>query len=157
MQTNGIGIRNRVLVIAVGAGTVVLALIAFSGICWGTLSAVGGWLSAWTFWEFFALWIAIAAVALMMRPLGRRLQWRRTDPGTSPNAAGNLAPAGVESSECRRQRASWREMYDQLSDDERAEFKALMQKYCGCGGESTMNAGAAAGSGRGTPRRESGS
>lgn len=150
MDRIGEQIRSKWISIAIGAGTLVLALIAFSGICWGTLVAWSG-LAGFGFWEFFGLAIVVAAVVLMIRPIGRRFQafWAgavHIGHDDSPtvevsNAPASAAPAGIPATstpaaetdgvDC-SDKESWRALYDQLSEEERREFKALMAKYCGC-------------------------
>ncbi len=159
MERYGAEIRSKWKLMVIGASTVVLALIAFSGICWGTLSACGVFGLSWGFWHVFGLAGAALVLLLALRPLGRR--WyragresaaetavdaaeptmpterstptERATPADAAEAAGRHDAIDAASrTACDDGNDSWRELYAQLSDEERQEFKALMAKYCGC-------------------------
>lgn len=152
MERYGAEIRSKWKLMVIGASTVVLALIAFSGICWGTLSACGMFGMSWGFWHVFGLAGAALVLLLALRPLGRR--WYRDGRASAAEAAadhlgteghaGEAGPAGsaeavrhdaidaASRTACDDGNDSWRELYAQLSEEERQEFKALMAKYCGC-------------------------
>lgn len=153
MERYGAEIRSKWKLMVIGASTVVLALIAFSGICWGTLSACGVFGMSWGFWHVFGLAGAALVLLLALRPLGRR--WYRAGREAAADAATDAAeptmptqrsmPAdateapgrhdvidAASRTACDDGNDSWRELYAQLSEEERQEFKALMAKYCGC-------------------------
>lgn len=150
MERYGAEIRSKWKLMVIGASTVVLALIAFSGICWGTLSACGVFGMSWGFWHVFGLAGAALVLLLALRPLGRR--WYRAGREPAADAATDAdeptqrsmpadateAPGRHDAIDAASRTAcddgndSWRELYAQLSEEERQEFKALMAKYCGC-------------------------
>ena len=157
--------RNRWLLIAIGAGTMVLALLVFSGICWGTLMACGVIVVHMEFWEVLAISGLTAGLLLMLRALVRNLRRSRslnarlahtpgaaalthpTEPISTPAPEPTEPPVDCDDS------TGWRALYDQLSDEERKEFKALMAKFCGCS-DSGAQAGAQPGTDR--PRHNGG-
>ncbi|MBS1911867.1 MAG: hypothetical protein JST22_07765 [Bacteroidetes bacterium] len=113
--------------ITIGAGTIVLALIVFSGICWGTFTICGGWLRRWGFWEILVGMMLLGGLAIFLVPTMLRRRAERF------MRVSNLAPP-----ECNVAGNDWRDLYNQLSEAERQEFKALMAKYCGCEGEKKI-------------------
>jgi hypothetical protein len=113
--------KGRLLVI--GAGALVLALIAFSGLCLGTLTLCGvrNAASSLGFWEIFGALSVVVATFLMVRPLRNR---------RAAGAAGHTVEPAIDDRPA-DQRADWRELYDQLSLDEQQALKALMAKHLG--------------------------
>ncbi|MEP7220115.1 MAG: hypothetical protein ABI876_14425 [Bacteroidota bacterium] len=112
--------NNKGKLFAIGAGALVLALIAFSGICWGTLAVCGCWVSniQFNFWEVLGISSAGTVGILFLRPLRRR---RPAQPDEVLPVAAEPAP---------QEGKSWRAMYDQLSPEERLAFRSMMEKFC---------------------------
>ncbi|MDB5036416.1 MAG: hypothetical protein JWQ98_3657 [Chlorobi bacterium] len=112
--------NNKGKLFAIGAGALVLALIAFSGICWGTLAMCGSWVSniQFSFWELLGISSAGTIGILFLRPLRRR---RPAPPAEVIPVAVDLPP---------QEGPSWRAMYDQLSPEERLAFRSMMEKFC---------------------------
>lgn len=110
--------------LAIGAGASALALIAFSGTCWLASSCLGESVAGdITFWEILAVSFGGSAVLLLVRPMARRS--RSPDTGSTPDAATSNQQTATEDFPSR-----WRQLYDQLSEDERKAFKAAMKRYC---------------------------
>lgn len=106
--------------LAIGAGASALALIAFSGTCWLASSCLGeSVVGDITFWEILAVSFGGSAVVLLVRPVaGRRRQSNDDERAMGPDSSrGTSSPR-------------WRQMYDQLSEEDRKAFKAAMKKYC---------------------------
>lgn len=121
--------------IAIGAGALVLALIAFSSLSWCAIMACGRQLASIPvgFWELLGGTSVAVLAVLFIKPLRNRVLPRqlRSDSTAVPVFA--TAPV-IEEVVCQperpQQESNWRTMYDQLSDDERQMFKSIMKKYC---------------------------
>ncbi len=146
MRLNSDSRMYRPLLYFIGACTLVSALMVFSGVCWGVLTLWGDKESGLTigYWELF--WIATTMVigSLAVRLVRRRPDsaspgfsssdwsppdWPSPDPASphwpSPDpaavAAVDLPPRGEK---------NWRELYKELSPEERREMKRLLDRYC---------------------------
>ncbi len=121
--------NNRMKFIVIGASALVLALIAFSGLSWCAIIACGQRLASIPvgYWELLGgTSIAVFAI-LFIRPLRNRLLPRqlRSELQSSTEAvvmAPDVIPETKES--------NWRDLYSQLSKDEREMFKSIMKRYC---------------------------
>jgi len=116
--------KTRIVLYTIGAGTLVLALMAFSGVCWCVFTVCSdserGVLVE--YWELFGL----ASVTLLGTFLFRSLRHRHADPPFSispPREPDDLSNERAET-------GSWRDLYDQLSPEERRAMKQLLNKYC---------------------------
>lgn len=136
--------KNKGKLLLIGASALVLALIAFSGICLGTLHLCGVWgaASTWGFWEFFGGLSVAVITFLVVRPLSRRPASPATIPELDPFDTMEAAEMEVHAGEIAATspppldpqepaRRGWRDLYDQLSREEQKAFKALMAKYVG--------------------------
>jgi hypothetical protein len=109
-------IQSRWKLIAIGVSVLALALIAFSGVCWGTLSLCG--LRAWLaveFWDFFAVTCASTVAFFLVRPIRRRLAARRVlslPPPVSPPHDIHL-----------------HDLSTQLSREDRQKLKSVLGRY----------------------------
>lgn len=127
--------NKRAILYAIGAGTLLLALMAFSALCFGVIHVCHRWLAmaVLSFWEILGVSITSFFGFILIRSIYRR---------RSSMADNSISRRLRESVECRS--GSWRELYDQLSEEERLEMKEVMRKYCsgeqGCG-EQKRNAG----------------
>jgi hypothetical protein len=122
--------KNKGKLLVIGASALVLALIAFSGICLGTLNLCGlrNAAASWGFWEIFgALSAGVVAFLLIRFARARR---RRTDTSDSPSTFTDITP---EPSNEPAPRADLRQLCDKLSSDDRQALKALMAKHLGDG------------------------
>jgi hypothetical protein len=124
--------RNKRLLFAIGAGAAVLALIAFSGICWGALGLCGAWTEAFRldFWEFVALSGTIVVAFVLLRSFRKQPVVDPIQPFATvvdSDDSFELPPLQLDE---RRQGKSggWKQLYDQLSRDERELFKAMIAK-----------------------------
>jgi hypothetical protein len=119
--------NNKGKIFAIGAGALVLALIAFSGICWCALGLCGNWIPnvQMSFWEVLSF-SGISFVALLLvRPLGKRWLAATSSGDILPLDHRQLDALGATPPP----KASWEELYDQLSIDERQTFKEMMGKF----------------------------
>jgi hypothetical protein len=116
--------KTRILLYTIGAGTLVLALMAFSGVCWCVFSVCGDSESGVLveYWELFGL----ATVTLMGTFIFRSVRRRRAD----SHPASPSFPEPPDVSNERSETGNWRDLYDQLSPEERQEMKQLLNKYC---------------------------
>ena len=138
--------QKKVMLYSIGAGTIVLALMAFSGACWGVVRACDGKDEAsLEFWEVFGVSAAafMATMAVRSAGLGRKRSVKPSPPGTVPDQRigvvrsaqqqqqGLQAPVSLHSmGPLPSPNGSWRDLYSQLSEEERQEMKALLGKYC---------------------------
>ena len=111
---------NRSLLYFIGACTIVFALMAFSGVCWCVVrlwvdSASG---FAIEYWELF--WIASVMLVgtLTVRSIRRNRREERED-----DAVVDMAPQVGE-------QKNWRELYNELSIEERRAMKQILDRYC---------------------------
>ncbi len=116
----------KILRYVIGAGIIVFALISFSGVCWCALGICSKWFSLayiMTYWEI----LSISAVALFGAIIVR--SFRKQPAVTSGNVidTANVVP---EDKECNENTPKWKELYDQLSDEERQKFKDLVKQHC---------------------------
>lgn len=138
--------QKKVMLYSIGAGTIVLALMAFSGACWGVVRACDGKDEAsLEFWEVFGVSAAafMATMAVRSAGLGRKRSVKPSPPGTVPDQRigvvrsaqqqqqGLQAPVSLHSmGPLPSPNGTWRDLYSQLSEEERQEMKALLGKYC---------------------------
>lgn len=142
--------RKKVMLYSIGAGTIVLALMAFSGACWGVVRACDGEDEASIeFWEVFGVSAAafMAAMAVRSAGLGRKHPSKRyPSPAVPdqrigvvrswPQQQGLQTPVSLHSAPTpSTSNNSWRDLYSQLSEEERQEMKALLGKYCNGSGQ----------------------
>lgn len=123
-------IRSRMKFIAIGAGALVLALIAFSGLSWCAILACGQRMASISvgYWELLGGSSIAALAVLFIRPLRDRFLPRQL---RSEPAIPAVAEVAVQQSEAVETKDSnWRDLYSQLSNDEREMFKSIMKKYC---------------------------
>ncbi len=109
-----------------------LALIAFSGICWGALGLCGAWTEAFRldFWEFVALSSTIVVSFVLLRTLRKHPVAESIQPYAA--AVDSDDPFDLPSLQLDEPRparsAGWKQLYNQLSRDERELFKAVIAK-----------------------------
>lgn len=147
MDRNSDVLNNKIKLIAIGAGALVLALIAFSGLSWCAIIACGHRMASISvgYWELLGGTSAAVLAVLFIRPLRNRFLPRqlRTGPAVPP---ATLPPATVlpapeepalsaetpirETVDEEGKDGNWRQLYSQLSSDEREMFKSIMKKYC---------------------------
>jgi hypothetical protein len=134
--------NNKGKLFAIGAGALVLALIAFSGLCWCALGVCSEYIAGvrFSYWEILGISSTSFVGLLLIRPLGKR--WLATgssigssSPMSSPAAvAAPVVPAAdhpePDLTRSAESSGGWRDLYDKLSQEERRAFKALMEKYC---------------------------
>ncbi len=138
--------NKRLTLYAIGAGTLLLALMAFSFLFFGVIHVCGRWIAMamFSFWEVLGISI-ISAVGFM---LVRSWQRRGAPAGTDRSLSRRLRSAveerlAVEDRPPVTERPpvaerppvntcspNFRNLYDQLSEEERLELKAMMRKYC---------------------------
>ena len=120
--------NNKGKLFAIGAGALVLALIAFSGLCWCALGVCSEYIAGirFSYWEILGISSTSFVGLLLIRPLGKR--WLASGPASPQAPLPPLDPPAAEPEEERH--GGWRELYDKLSQEERKAFKALMEKYC---------------------------
>jgi len=155
--------RKKVMLYSIGAGTIVLALMAFSGACWGVVRACDGEDEASIeFWEVFGVSAAafMATMALRSSGLGRkrplkfppsssaaavpdqRINVTRSGTPRQPNLQ---VPASLHSAQHPSAlNNSWRDLCSQLSEEERQEMKALLGRYCNGSGQCANDGAASA-------------
>ncbi|MBL7989052.1 MAG: hypothetical protein JNJ94_13395 [Chlorobi bacterium] len=149
--------RKKVMLYSIGAGTVVLALMAFSGACWGVVRACDGDDEASIeFWEVFGVSAAafMATMALRSAGLGRKRPLKfppssaaavpdqriSVTPSGKPRQPGLQVPASLHSAQHPSAlNNSWRDLCSQLSEEERQEMKALLGRYCNGSDQCTNN------------------
>lgn len=131
-----IGTKKRAVLYAIGAGTLLLALMAFSALCFGVVHVCHRWLTmaALSFWEILGVSIASFFGFIAIRSIRRR---RANDSISRRLRAAAELHSSNEVRSCSELRScgegrstSWRDLYDQLSEEERLEMKAMMKKYC---------------------------
>jgi len=132
--------NNKGKLFAIGAGALVLALIAFSGLCWSLQGLCSDYIAGirFTYWEIVGISSVSFVGLLLIRPIGKHwLSSRSNAPAPAPEEH-LIEPATPPAKE---ESGSWRDLYAQLSQDERQAFKALMEKYCADGPASPLGEG----------------
>lgn len=144
--------QKKVMLYSIGAGTIVLALMAFSGACWGVVRACDGEDEASIeFWEVFGVSAAafMATMAVRSAGLGRKGSLKRSATTivpdqrigvipSRPQQQGLQTPVSLHSNPTpSNPNNSWRDLYSQLSEEERQEMKALLGKYCNGSGQDS--------------------
>ncbi len=134
--------NNKGKLFAIGAGALVLALIAFSGLCWSLQGLCSDYIAGirFTYWEIVGISSVSFVGLLLIRPIGKHWLSSRSDASYS-DAQGIIEPAAAPP--VAEESGSWRDLYAQLSQDERQAFKALMEKYCADTPASPLGEGSA--------------
>lgn len=153
MDRNSDVLNNKIKLIAIGAGALVLALIAFSGLGWCAIIACGHRMASISvgYWELLGGTSAAVLAVLFIRPLRNRFLPRQLrsapdllpaavlpaavfppaeEPVISPQIPSPAIPSPEEEAAEETKDSNWRQLYSQLSTDEREMFKSIMKKYC---------------------------
>jgi hypothetical protein len=129
--------NKRSILYAIGAGTLLLALMAFSAICLGVIHVCGRWFTwgIFSFWEILGISLISFVGFIGVRSWQRR---KKESQGVSVSLTRRLRRTVEEKPK------NWRDLYEQMSEEERTELKAMMRKYCSEQGARPAGAGAAA-------------
>lgn len=137
MDRNSDVLNNKIKLIAIGAGALVLALIAFSGLGWCAIIACGHRMASISvgYWELLGGTSAAVLAVLFIRPLRNRFLPRQLRSATPVLQAAEQPAVPVETpprETVAEETAdgNWRQLYSQLSSDEREAFRSIMKKYC---------------------------
>lgn len=150
---------TRFTLLAIGAGASALALVAFSGTCWFASTCLDeSIVGDITFWEILAVSFGGFAAILLVRPLIPPSSSQGNTPSFSsqgssacdrhdsrsqsyPSSVAEASAAtpsdatATDPHPASQNTARWRQLYDQLSVEERRIFKATMRRYCNDGGK----------------------
>ncbi len=137
--------RTRLLLI--GASASVLALVALSGSCWvattwaDITSATGEDVG---FWQILGVSSAGFVVVLLLTPMSRRIRERAKTSAATEEESESHDVAAAAASPCASP-SRWREMYEQLSEEDQKLFRTMMKSVCSdaptndCENASMMN------------------
>ncbi len=137
MDRNSDVLNNKIKLIAIGVGALVLALIAFSGLGWCAIVACGHRMASISvgYWELLGGTSAAVLAVLFIRPLRNRFLPRQLrsgnallQPAEQPSVLVETPLPETDAEETGD--GNWRQLYSQLSSDEREIFKSIMKKYC---------------------------
>lgn len=149
--------RHRVLLVVIGASATALALFAFSGAWCLVVSSCGleGEACDASFWEVFGLASGSMVGFLMIRPIRKHFEYRRSTVPPPPTHLEHQLPftSGVDNTNCMCDpqptvctggaKEGWRSLYDQMSPEEQKQFKAMMQNLCTRGEEAVEKSASA--------------
>jgi hypothetical protein len=117
--------KNILIRYAIGTGIIMLGLMAFSAICWWacTSCAEQNPLRRLGFWELLGAAILTSVGFIFLLTIRRRNQADRQN-GVSDHSHDPPGSFGTD------RHGNWRDLYQQLSSDEREKLKEMMAKIC---------------------------